>query len=420
MASRISPLLVAAVVCGANAAPDIVQTFMGIDGTCSSPATTASRFYAATVDAAAPAWRVSDPAPLAFERGFLCTWYQRPAVDRSLGRTWHVSGLCTNGTRIAVEWALGTVAGAPPTYTGACSFDAPFSSPGWGAAALPLLAFDRTTFAGGPIIINATAATPTDGPAVVGLVVPPDPDGRVQTFADLPACGASALSRLPLGTDVTTDGVLAAETHASAPSAIVHVHRTATAYANVTGLSPTTGALLWAVNASIPVSPPGRSFFGGWQSAELHRGVLYATGVVSDARSTYHNMYRGAGLAAGGAVALPQLPVQAPYAPETFAVEEFGPYETWIAAPAGGDGDWPVDVALMNTWLDPYSTNPYARTSHCRPLLQYAFTNATLRFVTLANGTARTQKDWTISFCPLPRTAACEHPGLARGWLPDA
>lgn len=401
---------------------ELLVTFIGVDGTCAGAApSTAARFHATSLSLdGAPAWGASPSAPLAFERGDMCTWCQRPAVDTQRGRAWHVAGLCANATRIAVEWALGSVPGASPTYVGACSFVAPYSSPGWGTEALPVLAFHARVFAAGPIVVNATGGAPAGGPTVVGLTVPPDPGRRVQSIASLPPCSAAVLAQLPADIRVAT-GVLAVETDASADAVLVHAAAASGApFFNVTGYSPATGAQLWRVNASLPYAPP--AFFSGWQSAEVHRGALITTVSSVRMRDRYDDMLRGSGFAAGGGggAALSLLRVPAPGDPERpgMTALEYGPYASWVAAPGA---DWPLSVALMSDWLDPYTSDPYARTSHCRPLLQYDFTNATLSVVVVANATAsRVQQDWALSFCPLPPSAACEHAGLARGWLPDA
>ena len=412
-------ILLAASARAASAAPDLIQTFIGFDGTCAN-GTSPVRFFAATttLDATATAleWAVSAPAPLQIERTLMCKWAQRPAVDRAApaGRVWHVSGVCNNGTRVAVEWMLGARAGDAPTYVGACAIDAPFESTSTGyqqPAALPLLAYDRRVFAGGPYTVNASDGT------VLGVTVPPDPSRAVQTLASLPPCASVVISHLPTGTDVAA-GTLAAEDEDSMPLApativILHPSHNGDLVAGIMGVSPNTGAQLWYdANVSMSDCEPSGSWvhkFGGWQAAELHRGVLIATGWGQAERSGPDFwMCRGDRLPAGGAVSLNPLRVRS-----VGAGNFFGQYASWMEA---GAGDWPLHVAVTSSWETQSFTSDV---SFCRE----AGVNATLVVTTVMGATAAPSvaaANWTLPFCPLPAPAACDHPATARGWLLDA
>ena len=244
---------------GANAVaagrPLLAQTFLGYEGNCGAP-TGQARLYGATAlldGQEPPVWTVS-AAPLQFEAAQMCNWCHRPALDRATGRVWHVSGACSNGTRIAVAWVL---AGETLTYAGACAFDAPFNAPSqFYPAALALLAFDARIFADGPYFINAS----DDATTVYSLAVPPDSDGHVRSLDALPPCSTQLLSVLPPGTSAT-DATFAAddEPDAADPPTLIHVEaKSGTRSGVVTGLSPATGQTLWRTNIAIPV-PTGHT-----------------------------------------------------------------------------------------------------------------------------------------------------------------
>lgn len=418
-------LLLAAARCAA-AVPVLIQTFLGAAGTCAAP-TGPARLYAGVAPLATSQpnpqpvpWSVSAPAPLEFERALFCQWCRRPAVDTAARRVWHVSGACgssagtrvRNGTRVVVEWALS----APPTYTGACAFDAPFApapsrDPAYGVydgfAALPLLAFDARVHAAGPYVINAT-----DGAAVVGLTVPPDPAGTVTSLGALPPCGAEVLARLPPGTDVH-NGVLTAEdvSGTASPPQVVHLHgnnNTASASVVVVGLSPVSGAQLWRANVTVPLHPSPWTAFREWEAAEVHAGTLIATATAQSDRLPSCGMLRGDGLSAGGNATLTWLTNVQP-------VENGPPFGTYgTCLPAAG-GAWPLHTLVASTWR---STD--GSTYCCEAATYPGDASSQLLSLPSAAGDPTTFAWGTFPSCLLPPPSACDHPAAALWCPPDS